>query len=84
MMFVMFVDTNTIITVTVYNSPYLMSETVIELSAILVDKMTFLVSSRGLSNTLTCSSAVMLECNGKISSLQNEQIRYKIKNQMQI
>lgn len=50
-------------------SPYFISGTVIELSAIFVDNIIFLNPGLGGSNTLYCSSLVMEECSGIIFSL---------------
>ena len=56
----------------------MISGTVIELSAILVDKIIFRKPSGGFVNTHCCSSKVMVECNGyvahlkKISSLKDQ------------
>ena len=45
--------------------PYLMSGTVMELSAIFVARMTFLRPRSGARNALCCSSSVTLECRGR-------------------
>ena len=45
--------------------PNLMSGTVMELSAMLVARMTFLRPRSGARNTLCCSSSVTLECRGR-------------------
>ena len=44
--------------------PYLISGTVIELSAMFVDRITFLKPLTGFSKTRACSSIVMVEWSG--------------------
>lgn len=53
-------------------SPYLMSGTVMELSAMFVASMIFLCPGGALWNTLTCSSAVIVEWSGRTHHLYEE------------
>ena len=46
-----------------------MSDTVMELSAMLVDRMTFLNPASGLTNTRYCSSNVMVEWRHRMQML---------------
>ena len=57
----------------------MISGTVMELSAMLVAKMTFLFPSSGLRNTLDCSSDEMEEWRSKTLKLKRERERERNK-----